>query len=405
MNNQDLHWNDLIVDVRPSPPALTDAQFRRWLEGREIFVSSRMDDEMEPFRQSVRSALQEWGASPVMWEDVAPSDAPAERSYLDGVDRSSLFVLLIGTRYGAADASGYSPIHKEWNHASDRSIPRLVFTHSSVERAERDGRLNDLLDSMRSRVSTRDFADSEELVDVLEGRLRDLAARQLSAWVKLGQIVFPGRVCQESGERGGTSYLVEATVRDGAVRRAVSGLQTRAGGGVSADRLTWPDQTHPVRVQSVGVSTSVANEADVEIGCALPRNYHGPASGSMMGAMGVSLGGAGPVDQVELWARRALFSEQVERSSAADMLHAFTTPEGPTLPEVLSHHDAHGWVAQGLVRLYAVEGLITRHGGHFERLEVGPVTSSSVPLRARFVPGAGSGDDVAVIEGSVPFLV
>lgn len=404
MSSPSMHWTDLIVDGWPKPPEIGDAQFRRWLEGREIFVSSRMDDEMGRCRQSVRSALQNWGASPVMWEDVAPSDAPAETAYLEGVDISSLFILLLGTRYGAADTSGYSPIHKEWNRASDRAIPRLVFTRSIGDAGKRAGRLNDWLDSMRTQVATRDFDEAEDLVGTLKMRLQDIAARQLSAWIKLGPIVFPGRVRQESSDMGGTRYLVEATVRSGAVRDAISALQGQGQGRVPADRLTWPDQTHPVTVRRVGVSTAVANESDIEIRCDQPSNYYGPGAGSVIGSMGASLGGAGPVEQAELWARRALFGEQVEPSGTVDMLHSFTSPEGPTLPEVLDRYDAHGWVAQGLVRLYTVEGLLTRHGGHFERLEVGPTTSSSIPLRAVFIPGAGSDDRHAVIEGAVPLF-
>lgn len=401
MRNNDLHWDDLILEVRPKPSPLTDRQFRQWIDGREIFVSSRMDDEMETFRQATRSALDRWGANSVMWEDVAPTDAPAERAYHEGVDLSSLFVLLVGSRYGVADDSGYSPIHKEWRRASQRAIPRLVFTLSEVNRGDRDGRLNDWLQSMQSEVSTRKFRDREKLVESLEARLRAIAARQMSAWIKLGPIVFPGRVHQQFGDSGATEYLLEGTVRDTLVRRAISGLGGRAGSKIRADRLTWPDETHPVRVRTVNVSTSVTSEAEIEVVCALPRNYYGPGSGSVMGTMGATIGDAGPAKQAELWARRALFGEDIGRSGSADMLHTFTRPEGPTLPQILKRHDVHGWMAQGLARLYVVEGLITRHGGYFERLEVGPTTSSSMPLRALFVP-AGSHSEKAEIEGAVP---
>lgn len=402
MRNEDLGWDRLILEDRPKPPVLTDEQFRQWIDDRQIFVSSRMDDEMATARQSVRSSLDGLGATPVMWEDVAPSDVPAERAYLEGVDRSSVFVLLLGSRYGTADRSGYSPIHKEWNRASRRSIPRLVFTCSDVQPSERAGRLNDWLGSIQSEVSTREYDDAEELVESLVARLRDLAAQQRSAWVKLGSIVFPGRVHQRAGEFGGTAYRVEGTVRDGSVRRAISGLGDRTGSRVRAERLSWPNDTSPVRVQEANVTTSVADEAEIEVVCETPRNHYGSQSGSVLGGMG-SIGGAGPAEQAEIWAHRALFGENVERSGPGDMLYSVTSPEGPTLPKVLENYDAHGWVALGLARLYAIEGLLTRHGGHFERLDVGPVTATSLPLRIRFAPGShGSNQETVEIEGNVP---
>lgn len=403
MRNEESVWDRLILEDRPKPPVLTDEQFRRWIDCRQLFVSSRMDDEMAAVRASVRSALDALGAEPVMWENVAPSDAPAERAYLEGVDRSSVFVLLLGSRYGTADESGYSPVHKEWNRASRSSIPRLVFTRSDVQPSERAGRLNDWLRSIRNQVSTREFDDAEDLVDALRDRLRDLAARQRSTWVKLGLIVFPGRVHQQTGDVGGTAYRVEGTVRDGSVRRALSGLGDRTGSQVGADRLSWPNETSPVRVQKVNVTTAVADEAEIEVVCETPRDRSGSRSGSVMAGMGATIGGAGPAEQAALWARRALFGEEVEQSGPGDMLHSFTSPEGPTLPEVLESCNVHGWVALGLARLYAVEGLITRHGGHFERLDVGPATATSLPLRMRFVPRRhGSSQKAVEIEGRVP---
>lgn len=63
-------------------------------------------------------------------------------------------------------------------------------------------------------------------------------------------------------------------------------------------------------------------------------------------------------------------------------------PKGPSLAEVLAREGAQGWLAEVLIRLYLVEGLLTRFGGHFKRLEVGPATSTGVRIDIRFVPGA-----------------
>jgi len=138
------------------------------------------------------------------------------------------------------------------------------------------------------------------------------------------------------------------------------------------------------------VTTAVADEAEIEVVCKTPRDRSGSQSGSVMAGMGATIGGAGPAEQAALWARQALFGEKVEQSGlgeGGDMLRSVTSPVGPNLPEALESGNAHGWVALGLARLYAVEGLITRHGGDFERLDVGPATATSLPRHLRFVPG------------------
>ncbi|MGH7557370.1 MAG: hypothetical protein ACREMD_06275 [Gemmatimonadota bacterium] len=100
-------------------------------------------------------------------------------------------------------------------------------------------------------------------------------------------------------------------------------------------------------------------------------------------------------------ARQAVLGEEIEPKGSWDMLAAMTEPKGLRLPEILAKYDAKGWLAEGLTRLYLLEGLIPLFGGYFQRLEVGPATASSLRLEAEFVP---SGQDlkVAAIRGIIP---
>jgi hypothetical protein len=102
-----------------------------------------MDAEMAAAREAVRGLLERWGAVPVMWEAITPRDQQPQAAFLEGVDSSAVFVLLLGSRYGAADASGYSPTHKEANRASERHTPRLLFMQRDVSDQDRAGKLND----------------------------------------------------------------------------------------------------------------------------------------------------------------------------------------------------------------------------------------------------------------------
>lgn len=378
----ELHWDKLIVERRVEPRPLDDGRFREWMNGRPVFVSSRMDEEMEPARQAVRGWLKGWGAQPVMWEEVTPRDQHPESAYLEGVERSSVYVLLAGRSYGAADETGYSPTHKEGVRAAEIGLPRLVFEDARVRPAERDGRLNDWLRSLYAQVSAARYHDPEELTRRLELRLREIAAAQETPWIKLGNLVFPGSVSRRrDGYRA--EYRVEARIRDGRVRRAVSEL----GGwsqGIHADRLTWGSDTREVRVESVEMETRSTSEEIASIRCVTPDQARGSHYG-----MGMTINGLGPSEQAEIWVRRTVLGENVEVGRSS-LLASMLEPEGPSLREVLTREGAQGWVAEGLIRLYLVEGLLTRFGGHFERLEIGPATSMGVRVDIRFVPDGHS---------------
>jgi hypothetical protein len=82
------------------------------------------------------------------------------------------------------------------------------------------------------------------------------------------------------------------------------------------------------------------------------------------------------------------------------MRDTFSMHDGPTLPDVLSKHGAGGWVAEGLTRLFLVEHLTTKFGGHFEFIEIGPATAKVVRVNARFLPDGAS--RASIISGAVP---
>ncbi|MQA92111.1 MAG: DUF4062 domain-containing protein [Gemmatimonas sp.] len=135
-------WSDLIIEAAATPPPIDAQRFREWMSGQGVFVSSVMDDEMRPAREAVRSWVRAAGGTPVMWEELAPRDQHPRRAYLEGVDRSSIYVLLAGTSYGVQDSTGFSPTHQEGERAKERSIPRLLMESTDVPRQQRDGYLN-----------------------------------------------------------------------------------------------------------------------------------------------------------------------------------------------------------------------------------------------------------------------
>jgi uncharacterized protein DUF4062 len=387
----DSTWNNLIVENAAHPAPLSDERFRDWMTGRRIFVSSTMDPEMTPFRGAVRAYLKKMGASPIMWEEITPTDEGPRQAYLIGVDRSGIFVLLLGGRYGVTDDSGYSPTHQEGNRAAERRIPRLLFTLATVKDSDRDGRLNDWLRSLYGELAAASFTAEADLVAQLDARLREMAARSERVWIKLGNLVFPGTVTSRFEGTGGGEFVVTARVRAGGVRHALLEYGQPFGPRSRAERLTWADNSFPTQVQSVAIETEYTGEDVVRVTCRTPQNWHGGFDSTY--AMLASFGSITAAEMAGIWSRRAILGEDFQDTGrgSLDLTGSFSEPDGVTLPQVLRAHEASGWLAEGLTRLYVVEEVSRRYGGHFEHLEVGPAVANGVRIRGRFIFGAGMG--------------
>jgi hypothetical protein len=393
MNKND-SWDEIIAETSARPLPLAEEQFRAWMSRQAIFISSVMDEEMTPHRNAVRTYLRGMSARPLMWEEITPQDKSAQHAYLDGVDQATIFVLMLGRRYGVSDTSGASPTHKEAIRAASRNIPRLLFTLGGVESRERDVKLNDWLASLYNEISGASFDSFEMLVARLDARLRELAAQGERTWIKLGDLVFPGKVKSSFTTTSGGEFIVTARVSSGSVRHALLEL----GGSFSrrrADRLTWSEYSYPVQVLSVASESEFTAEDAVEIRCRTPQNWYGE-SGSSVAMMGMG--------SKEKWAQQAFFGERPDGSShrrGYDLEEVFSEPDAKTLPEVLADTNAGGWLAEGLTRLYLVEEVARRYAGRFHNLEISPATAQGVRVKGTFNVGSGSQESIK-IEGLVP---
>lgn len=398
-------WKELLVESGAHPLPLSNERYRAWIADRKIFISSLMDQEMMPCREAVRAHLHAMGATPVMWEEITPRDEGPQRAFLGGVDRSSVFVLILGSRYGVTDQTGYSPTHQEGNRAAERRIPRLLFTLGTINDSDRDGRLNDWLRSLRNEISGASFSAASDLVSQLDARLQEMAARSERLWIKIGALVFPGIVNSRFDSRGEGEITVTANVTDGEVRRALLEGGQLYRSRPRAERITWSNNSFPIQIESVTVKTEYSAEEKVEIVCKSSQNWS-TGSSSIHTMMG-SFGKLTAAEMAELWARRAILGKHYQGESAGglDMTASFSEPETATLPEVLRMCGASGWLAEGLTRLYSVEEVSRRYDGHFQYLDVGPSTATSVRIKGAFTFGAaGSHKEPISIEGNVPLL-
>jgi len=401
------NWKDLLIEKSARPQPLSEKQFREWVTGKGIFISSRRDDEMNPARDAVRQYLYQIGAHPIMWEEITPRDQAAEQAYLDGVDQSEFFVLIIGRSYGVADATGYSPIHKEYNRAKENKLPRWLFMLEGVQDSERDGRLNDWLLSLFREVSVASFSSPNSFNSQLDMRLREMAAQSSRFWIKLGNVVFPGSVKTTSDvSRNGNRFTISAKVIQGGVRHALMNVGTQF--SRNSNRLTWADQSFDIQVDSVSTESEFNSENSIQVECSTPQNSQSlQRSHTTMMSIGGGVNGKslGPTDLAQIWINQAIFGNpsDIDRS-IIDIALSLTKPDKIMLPEVLELFQANGWIAEGLTRLYIVEELKQRYPGYFEHLSVGPASSQGVRIDGAFVIESSSFPDRERIklQGFVP---
>jgi len=388
----DDRWRNLTIERAIAPIPVSDDEFRSWMHDRSIFVSAVMDDQMRTYRARVREGLLSWGARAEMWEQFAPQDLGPQRAYLDGVDRSSVFLLLLGSRYGVVDDTGYSPTHKENNRASDRHITRLLFVEASATPSDRDGRLNDWLNSLYVGISGVQFQSPEELWKRIESSLRELAAEDQQFWIKLGDFVFPGEV-EQKRTREGVQITISARVKTVELRNALL-LLSGDRSSVDIGRLTWSNYSLKVRVEQVESTSTRSGHDTIKITCGNRDDSYAPTEWTPVGQG----------DAIKVWVRWAFFGEAPDNANA-DLQTMFTSPKSDPLPSVLKSVKASGWLASGLSRLYMVEEVARRYDGQFDMLQIGPATARGISVSGQFHTKGWSNSETVPVTGAVRLSV
>ncbi len=133
-----------------------------------IFVSSTLE-ELADERAAAREAVERLRLTPVLFELGARPHPPRDlyRAYLD---QSHVFVGIYGCQYGwIAPGESVSGLEDEYRLSGYR--PKLVYIKRTP--AERDPRLDDLLDRIRADdvASYREFSSADELRELIENDL------------------------------------------------------------------------------------------------------------------------------------------------------------------------------------------------------------------------------------------
>jgi hypothetical protein len=380
---------DLAAGARP----LDAEEFRVWAQDQTVFLSSVMG-ELAAERRAVAEALEDLGVRVRWFEDFGGRDDSAEDAYLSEVRASTIYLGLLGAKYGsrlpAGQYKGYAATHAEYLEARAHG-KRISFWVRSGE-DEREGPANTFLDELYLWHVTGNFADPSELSRKVEKRLREMAAEDVAPWVKLGDIIIRATRFRARG----TELVVESRVYDRGVLRQ---LEEASGGsrpfaGSSDLQVTYGDRSGSGRITDF--STEATSGAFTHVTITLTVEW---SSGRDMMAFGTQ--GLTAEDITEASVRAGLLGEPLPRELSGQGFGSMVKAEDPlvelqtlSLPEGAVPALAHLLVVEDLVgsaRASSVEsfslGPNNRGERHLQLTWREPAVYSNVAPQSRSVEG------------------
>jgi hypothetical protein len=350
----------LVVDRAAAGEPLVENEFRAWARNQRVFVSSVMD-ELQEERSGVAEKVEALGAEPVLFERFGGRDDDPEAAYTHEVASSSIYVGILGRRYGRLLPSRYSATHAEYLAAEENGL-RITVWAKSLD--DREGHEQSFLEEIRTFHTTGRFSTPEGLADEVERRLRRVAAEDVAPWVKLGHVIFRARRITESGGR----LEVQARIRDPEVLADIEATRTDQWGRGYEGLLSYAGRTRQCRVEDVAVTTTAGMGAEVAL-----RLVAGDIAQDPMAAMSLSESGRtySAQDLTEMGLRSALFGEAIPIGRMSEHMARMPNPLGPLAELHLSEE-----VTRPVAHLLLTEALIgARKASRAPRFRLGPAVA------------------------------
>lgn len=286
----------LTVDAAASAVKPDDGDVAAWMAEQRVFISSVMAG-MTDLRRSVAGTIEAEGAYPVWFENFGGRDDDAEAAYLGEVASSTIYLGVLGEKYGRLQKSRMSATHEEFREADKRNLIISAWVHQGTSLEADQIRF---VEEVRLFHTTGTYQDAEDLSHSVVRRLRDIAAADLSPWVLFADLVFRAHSIRDDGKK----LTIEATIRNPAVVSALEAL--RPGDWTKKDRrLTFNGRSHMVRITAVHTTATSRTASKVTIECeqVLDTDVRTP--------LAFSVGGRTAGEVSELLVRHALFGDDV----------------------------------------------------------------------------------------------
>jgi len=346
----------LTIDLAAAGRTVSDDELRAWASSHSVFLSSVMG-EVAAERRAVAEALQDAGFSVRWFEEFGGRDDPAEQAYLSEVAASDTYLGILGDEYGGMLPTGFSATHAEYLEARERG-KRISFWVRS-EGGARAGHARNFLDEVRVFNVTGSFDAAADLPGRVMRRMREMAAEDLSPWVKIGDVVLRGERTNDSG----SELRISARARDANVLRRLEELGPRQGWDAGGEvKVTYDDRSGVGRIQRVESETRSQAYRDVT----LTLTVEWVTGGDPMAA---GTTGYAAEDLTEVGVRTGLLGEGLPQQLGA---MGFMVDTSDPLAELQQMQVPEGSV-QPIARLLVAEALIgSRRAASIESFSLGP---------------------------------
>jgi len=191
-----------------------------------IFVSSTIGECAEE-RVAAREAIDSIKCEPILFESIGARPHPARVTYMEGLSRAQICVIIWKESYGWIDpAINISGIEDEFRIANDRNLDLLVYVKSDA--ANRDARLKSLIDEARTSVTTHSYNEAIALKDQISADITSLLSR-----------AFIDRTARRSERLLDPSVVLVGSMPKGMAAVERPGLERFIDKSVEANSRTW----------------------------------------------------------------------------------------------------------------------------------------------------------------------
>lgn len=257
---------DLFVDQTTPVQRPSDEQIHHWAGGKGVFVSSTMDD-LQNERAAAASAIEDVGAEPVLFERFGARSEDSRQAYKAEVRRSDIYLGILSRSYGVKQPSGYSATHAEYEEAKGHHKELLLFLDDSVSSSERDGHLNRWLKELYQQHVLAKYETVDDLKRRIRTSLRQLAQKEITPWVKLGNLIFQATRIEKTTSGQQQEVAVTTASQN---QKVLSRLRKMAGGQSfrrSSVQLIFRTTCQSVEVEALNETVDPLGRDSVTIQC------------------------------------------------------------------------------------------------------------------------------------------
>lgn len=332
----------MIVDRGAASEPLPEEEFRSWSRDQRVFISSVMD-ELREERGVVAHRVEAVGAEPVLFERFGGREDDPEAAYIHEVASSSIYVGILGRRYGRPLPTRFSATHTEYLAAEEHGLRVAVW---AKDMDDREGHEQSFLEEVRAFHTTGKFESADKLAEDADRRLRRIASEDLAPWAKLGPVVFRARKITEGSGR----IMVVARVRDPGVLARLEGLRSDQWGRTHEETFTYSGRVRRCRVEDVEVITTAGTGALVNLSMTASEIALDTMSGISVSAGGKTYSAQ---DLTEMGLRQSLFGEATFPGGIGESMAKIADPFAPLgelrLSEEIIRPVAHLLLTEALI--------------------------------------------------------